>query len=48
MMLSNEPGLYSVPGGYGYNHGNNLLVTPTGGRQMNRTPMTKEWCFIRI
>ncbi len=48
MMLSNEPGLYNVPGGCGYNHGNHLLVTPTGGRQMHRTPMTKEWCFIRI
>ncbi len=48
MMLSNEPGLYNVPGGYGYNHGNNLLVGAAGGRQMNRTPMTKEWCLLRL
>lgn len=25
-----------------------LQRAPTGGRQMHRTPMTKEWCFIRI
>ena len=48
MMLSNEPGLYNVPGGYGYNHGNNLLVGVDRARQMNQTPMTKEWCFIKI
>ena len=48
MMLSNEPGLYNVQGGYGYNHGNNLLVAKDSARQMNQTPMTKEWCFIRI
>jgi Xaa-Pro aminopeptidase len=48
MMLSNEPGLYNVPGGYGYNHGNILLVGTDRARQMNQTPMTKEWCFIKI
>ncbi len=48
MMLSNEPGLYNVPGGFGYNHGNNLLVGTAIARQMNQTPMTKEWCFIKI
>ncbi len=48
MTLSNEPGLYNVPGGYGSDHGNNLLVTATRGEQMNKTPMTKEWCFMKI
>ena len=48
MMLSNEPGLYNVAGGCGYNHGNILLVGTDRARQMNQTPMTKEWCFIRI
>jgi Xaa-Pro aminopeptidase len=48
MMLSNEPGLYNVAGGYGYNHGNILLVGTDRARQMNQTPMTKEWCFIKI
>lgn len=48
MMFSNEPGLYNPAGGYGYNHSNNLLVTATRGQQMNRTPMTREWCLLRI
>jgi Xaa-Pro aminopeptidase len=48
MMLSNEPGLYNPAEGYGYNHSNNLLITATRGEQMNRTPMTREWCWIRL
>ena len=48
MMFSNEPGLYNPEGGYGYNHGNNLLITATRGQQMNRTPLTTEWCWLRI
>lgn len=48
MMFSNEPGLYNPAGGYGYNHSNNLLITATRGEQMNRTPLTREWCFLRI
>jgi Xaa-Pro aminopeptidase len=48
MMFSNEPGLYDPEGGYGYNHSNNLLVTKEGGVQMNRTPLTKEWCWLAL
>lgn len=48
MMFSNEPGLYSPAGGYGYNHSNNLLITATRGEQMNRTPLTPEWCWLRL
>jgi Xaa-Pro aminopeptidase len=48
MMFSNEPGLYNPEGGYGYNHGNNLLITATRGQQMNRTPLTREWCWLRL
>ena len=48
-MLSNKPGLYKVAGGYGYNHGNHLLVTPTGGRQIRAKPMMRKgWCPISI
>lgn len=48
MMFSNEPGLYDPEGGYGYNHSNNVLITASGCRQMNRTPLTREWCWLRI
>jgi Xaa-Pro aminopeptidase len=48
MMFSNEPGLYDPAGGYGYNHSNNLLITKDRGVQMNKTPLTKEWCWLTI
>lgn len=48
MMFSNEPGLYDPAGGYGYNHSNNLLITRERGVQMNKTPLTKEWCWLAI
>ena len=46
MVFSNEPGLYNPEGGFGYNHSNALLVTDTGVRILNETPITKEWCFV--
>jgi Xaa-Pro dipeptidase len=48
MMFSNEAGLYNPAGGYGYNHSNNLLITAGGAQLMNKTPLTKEWCFLKI
>ena len=48
MMFSNEPGLYDPQGGVGYNHSNNLVITRERGRQMNKTPMTKEWCWLTL
>jgi Xaa-Pro dipeptidase len=48
MMFSNEPGLYNLEAGFGYNHSNNILITKDGARQMNRTPLTKEFCWIRL
>jgi len=48
MMFSNEPGLYDPEGGYGYNHSNNLVITKDRGVQMNRTPLTKEWCWLTL
>jgi Xaa-Pro aminopeptidase len=47
MMFSNEPGLYNPQDGYGYNHGNNILITATGARRMNNTPLTREFCLIK-
>ena len=48
MTFSNEPGLYNPEGGFGYNHSNLVLVTKTGGEMINQTPLTKEWCWIKI
>jgi Xaa-Pro aminopeptidase len=48
MMFSNEPGLYDPAGDFGYNHSNNLLITKERGVQMNKTPLTKEWCWLTI
>jgi Xaa-Pro aminopeptidase len=48
MMFSNEPGLYNSEGGYGYNHSNNVLATKERGVIMNKTPLTKEWCWLNL
>jgi Xaa-Pro aminopeptidase len=48
MMFSNEPGLYNVEGGYGYNHSNNIVITANGSRRMNAAPLTKEFCWIKM
>ncbi len=48
MMFSNEPGLYNPEGGYGYNHSNNVLATRDRGVIMNKTPLTKEWCWLKL
>lgn len=48
MMFSNEPGLYNLEGGYGYNHSNNILITKDGARRMNKVPLTKEFCWIKL
>lgn len=47
-FFSNEPGLYNPEGGFGYNHSNCVRVTRDGGEQMNRIPLTKEWCWIKL
>jgi len=48
MVLSSEPGLYNPEGGWGYNHSNTLLVGRDHGTVLNRTPLTKEWCWLTI
>ena len=48
MMFSNEPGLYDPETGVGYNHSNNLVITRDRGVQMNKTPLTKEWCWLTL
>lgn len=47
MTFSNEPGLYNPEGGFGYNHSNLVRVTASGGEQINQTPLTREWCWIK-
>jgi len=48
MILSNEPGLYNPEGGWGYNHSNTILVGKEKGTVLNKTPLTKEWCWLKI
>lgn len=48
MHFSNEPGLYDPANGFGFNHSNNILVTPAGGLQMGTAPADREWCLIEI
>ncbi len=48
MMFSNEPGLYDIERGYGYNHSNNVLVARDRGRIMNKVPLTKEYCWLKL
>jgi len=48
MTFSNEPGLYHPEGGFGYNHSNLVRVTKNAGEQINQTPLTKEWCWIKL
>jgi len=48
MTFSNEPGLYDPEGGYGYNHSNCVRVEKTRGVIMNKTPLTREFCWLRI
>jgi Xaa-Pro aminopeptidase len=48
MTFSNEPGLYNLEGGYGYNHSNCVRVGTERGEIMNKTPLTTEFCWLRI
>jgi Xaa-Pro aminopeptidase len=48
MTFSNEPGLYNLEGGYGYNHSNCVLVGKDKGEMMNRTPLTREFCWLKL
>jgi len=48
MVFSNEPGLYNPEDGFGYNHGNTVVVRPNKGGRLNQTPLTKEWCWLKI
>ena len=48
MTLSNEPGLYNSEGGWGYNHSNTVLVGKDQGIVLNKTPLAKEWCWLKI
>lgn len=48
MIFSNEPGLYNPEGGWGYNHSNTILVGKERGIVMSQTPLTKEWCWLKL
>ena len=48
MLMSNEPGLYNPRGGWGYNHSNTILVGKERGIVLNKTPLTKDWCWLTL
>lgn len=48
MHFSNEPGLYDPANGFGYNHGNNILVAKGRGLQMGTAPCDREWCLLTL
>ncbi len=48
MCWSNEPGLYHVEGGYGYNHSNLIITRQAEGEVPNRWPLDLERSLIRI
>lgn len=48
MTFSNEPGLYNLEGGYGYNHSNCVHVGKHRGTIMNKTPLTRDFCWLKI
>ncbi len=48
MTFSNEPGLYNLEGGYGYNHSNCVHVGKDRGTIMNKTPLTHDFCWLKI
>jgi Xaa-Pro aminopeptidase len=48
MTFSNEPGLYNLEGGYGYNHSNCVHVGQHRGTIMNKTPLTREFCWLKL
>ncbi|MDP2872062.1 MAG: hypothetical protein Q8P31_05925 [Bacillota bacterium] len=48
MHFSNQPGLYDPDNGFGYNHGNNILVAEKRGLQMGTAPCDREWCLLKL
>jgi len=48
MTFSNEPGLYNLAGGYGYNHSNCVHVGKQRGTILNKTPLTRDFCWLKI
>lgn len=48
MHFSNEPGLYDPENGFGFNHGNNILVSDERGVQMGTAPTDKQWCLLNL
>jgi Xaa-Pro aminopeptidase len=48
MHFSNEPGLFDPEHGFGFNHGNNILVWDGKGLQMGTAPCDKEWLWLKL
>ncbi len=48
MHFSNEPGLFDPEHGFGFNHGNNILVWDGKGLQMGTAPCNPEWNLLKL
>jgi Xaa-Pro aminopeptidase len=48
MHFSNEPGLYDIANGFGFNHGNMILVEQERGVQMGTAPATRDWGLLKL
>ena len=47
-IFSEEPGLYDLKSGVGYNWSDNIVTGVKSGYRMSFTPYSKEWLFVRI
>jgi Xaa-Pro aminopeptidase len=48
MCFSEEPGLYDLEHGCGFNWSDTIVVGTKSGYRMSRVPYTKEWCWIKL
>lgn len=48
MCFSEEPGLYDLAGGCGFNWSDTVVVGVKSGWRMSRVPYSQEWCWIKL
>ena len=48
MCFSEEPGLYDLERGCGFNWSDTIVVGKKSGYRMSRVPYTTEWCWIKL
>ena len=48
MCFSEEPGLYDLEHGYGFNWSDTVVVGTKAGYRMSFVPYDKEWCWLKL